>query len=102
VNDDPPRPAAVGPGAQGYDLSDLEPSYRSGLEDVAARERLPVERLLADIDAARGSTTLAEAVRAVVLTYFRIVYEDRSRPPAVPPAPGGTLERAMAVLKDEP
>lgn len=102
MNDAPRLPATGGPGDRGYDLSDLEPSYRSGLEDVAALEQLPVERLLADIDAARGAAGLADAVRAVVLTYFRIVYENRSRPATASRPPGGTLERAVAVLKEGP
>ncbi|HEV7369620.1 ribbon-helix-helix domain-containing protein [Arenibaculum sp.] len=101
MNNAPRSPSSGGPGTGNYDLSGLEPSYRSGLEDVAAREGVPVDKLLADIDAARGTTGLVDAVRAVVLTYFRILYEDRSGLAGSSAPQGRVIERAMAVLKED-
>jgi len=49
----------------------LEPDFWSALKDAAARERLPLARLVAAIDQNRGSAGLSSAVRIWLLKYFR-------------------------------
>jgi len=49
----------------------LEPAFWTALRDVAARERLPLARLVATIDQNRGDEGLSSAVRIWLLSYFQ-------------------------------
>ena len=49
----------------------LEPPFWTALKDVAAKERLPLVRLVASIDQNRGEAGLSSAVRIWLLSYFR-------------------------------
>jgi predicted DNA-binding ribbon-helix-helix protein len=49
----------------------LEPDFWSALKDVAARERLPLARLVATIDESRGEAGLSSAIRIWLLKYFQ-------------------------------
>ena len=56
----------------------LEPPFWSALKDVAARERLPLAKLVGTIDKNRGSSGLSSAVRIWLLRYFQA--RDEKRP----------------------
>ncbi|MFN3744614.1 MAG: ribbon-helix-helix domain-containing protein [Hyphomicrobiaceae bacterium] len=56
----------------------LEPAFWNALREVAARERVPLSRLVAKIDHDRGSAGLSSAVRIWLLTYFKSRSADRS------------------------
>ena len=49
----------------------LEAAFWDALKTVAAAERIPVARLIARIDAARGASGLSSAVRVWVLQHYR-------------------------------
>ena len=49
----------------------LEPAFWNALKDVAARERIPLARLVATIDQNRGTAGLSSAVRIWLLSYFQ-------------------------------
>ena len=49
----------------------LEPDFWNALKDVAARERMPLARLVATIDESRGEAGLSSAVRIWLLKYFQ-------------------------------
>lgn len=49
----------------------LEPPFWMALRDVAAKERIPLARLVATIDENRGDAGLSSAVRIWLLSYFR-------------------------------
>lgn len=49
----------------------LEPPFWSALKDVAARERLPLAKLVGMIDKNRGESGLSSAVRIWLLTYYQ-------------------------------
>jgi predicted DNA-binding ribbon-helix-helix protein len=56
----------------------LEPAFWNALREVAAKERLPLSKLVARIDHERGSAGLSSAVRTWLLTYFKSRSADRS------------------------
>ncbi|MBP2297742.1 ribbon-helix-helix domain-containing protein [Azospirillum picis] len=50
----------------------LEKAIWSGLDDIARKERRPVQDLCREVDAMRPSTTpLTSAIRSYVLDYYR-------------------------------
>jgi predicted DNA-binding ribbon-helix-helix protein len=49
----------------------LEPAFWSALKEVAARERMPLAKLVSTIDQNRGGTGLSSAVRIWLLSYFQ-------------------------------
>ncbi|WP_158284552.1 ribbon-helix-helix domain-containing protein [Azospirillum sp. TSO35-2] len=50
----------------------LESAIWSGLDDIARKERRPVQELCRDVDATRPSSTpLTSAIRSYVLDYYR-------------------------------
>lgn len=49
----------------------LETAFWEALGDIAADKRLPLARLVAEIDAVRGSAGLSGAVRVYILDYYR-------------------------------
>jgi predicted DNA-binding ribbon-helix-helix protein len=49
----------------------LEPPFWNALKDVAARERMPLAKLVDDIDKNRDETGLSSAVRIWLLNYFQ-------------------------------
>jgi predicted DNA-binding ribbon-helix-helix protein len=49
----------------------LEPPFWSALKEVAARERLPLAKLVGTIDKNRGESGLSSAVRIWLLTYYQ-------------------------------
>jgi predicted DNA-binding ribbon-helix-helix protein len=49
----------------------LEPPFWQALRDIAAKERVPLARLVATIDQNRGNAGLSSAVRIWLLSYFR-------------------------------
>jgi predicted DNA-binding ribbon-helix-helix protein len=49
----------------------LEGEFWEALKAVAAAQEVPVARLIARIDASRGSSGLSSAVRVWVLDYYR-------------------------------
>jgi predicted DNA-binding ribbon-helix-helix protein len=49
----------------------LEAPFWAALKDAAARERIPVVRLVARIDEHRGGANLSSAVRVWLLSYYR-------------------------------
>jgi len=49
----------------------LEADFWSALKEVAARERLPLAKLVATIDQSRGEAGLSSAVRIWLLKYFQ-------------------------------
>ena len=49
----------------------LEPPFWSALKEVAARERLPLAKLVGAIDKNRGESGLSSAVRIWLLMYFQ-------------------------------
>jgi len=55
----------------------LEPPFWNALKDVAARERLPVAKLVGSIDKNRGESGLSSAVRIWLLNYFQARDADR-------------------------
>jgi predicted DNA-binding ribbon-helix-helix protein len=55
----------------------LEPPFWSALKDVAARERLPLAKLVGTIDKNRGDSGLSSAVRIWLLKYFQSHGESR-------------------------
>jgi predicted DNA-binding ribbon-helix-helix protein len=58
----------------------LEPPFWSALKEVAARERLPLAKLVGAIDKNRGDSGLSSAVRIWLLKYFQA--RDKNRPVA--------------------
>jgi predicted DNA-binding ribbon-helix-helix protein len=65
----------------------LEPPFWSALKEVAARERLPLAKLVGTIDKNRGDSGLSSAVRIWILTYFQHRSANR-------PADDGSSDRA--------
>jgi predicted DNA-binding ribbon-helix-helix protein len=49
----------------------LERPFWSALKEVAARERLPLAKLVGAIDKNRGDSGLSSAVRVWLLTYYQ-------------------------------
>jgi predicted DNA-binding ribbon-helix-helix protein len=49
----------------------LEPPFWNALKEVAAKERVPVSRLVATIDQNRGAAGLSSAVRIWLLSYYQ-------------------------------
>jgi len=49
----------------------LEPPFWSALKEVAARERLPLAKLVGTIDKNRGESGLSSAVRIWLLNYYQ-------------------------------
>ena len=49
----------------------LEADFWRALKEVAARERLPLAKLVATIDQSRGEAGLSSAVRIWLLKYFQ-------------------------------
>lgn len=49
----------------------LEPPFWNALKEVAAKERIPLVRLVATIDEKRGGAGLSSAVRIWLLSYFQ-------------------------------
>lgn len=49
----------------------LEAPFWEALKDAAAEERVPVSKLIAQIDSSRGGSGLSSAVRIWVLARFR-------------------------------
>ncbi len=49
----------------------LEPPFWNALKEVAARERMPLAKLVGAIDKNRGESGLSSAVRIWLLKYFQ-------------------------------
>lgn len=49
----------------------LEQEFWSGLTEIAEREGMSVDKLLAETDRRRGAATLPDAVRVLCAGYFR-------------------------------
>jgi predicted DNA-binding ribbon-helix-helix protein len=58
----------------------LEAPFWDALKAVSAREQVPVSKLIARIDAERGSGGLSSAVRVWLLAYYRDDARDRGPP----------------------
>jgi predicted DNA-binding ribbon-helix-helix protein len=56
----------------------LEPAFWTALKEVAARERIPLAKLVATVDQNRGDTGLSSAVRIWLLSYFQGRSDGRS------------------------
>jgi predicted DNA-binding ribbon-helix-helix protein len=56
----------------------LEPAFWSALKEVAARERLPLARLVGVIDKDRGESGLSSAVRIWLLKYYQALGTHRA------------------------
>lgn len=49
----------------------LEAEFWAGLQEIAAGRRVPLRRLIAEIDAGRGTSNLSSAIRVFVLADAR-------------------------------